>query len=110
MKGAAAAGVDAQAHILEHGYVVLEGLIGADEVARLRASLDVLMARERTEPFDPGAAPAYAGEDEHVASLAQSRCKSAMTSRGRSASTRSAAASATSRRSTTTTTRSASST
>ena len=70
MEGAAAAGVDAQAHLLEHGYVVLDGLIGADEVARLRASLDVLMARERTEPFDPGDGPAYAGEDEHVASLA----------------------------------------
>ena len=70
MEGAVAAGVDAQAHILEHGYVVLDGLIGADEVARLRASLDVLMARERTEPFDPGDGPAYAGEDEHVASLA----------------------------------------
>ncbi len=59
MDGAAAAGADAHAKLLEHGYVVLEGLISADEVARLRASLEAPMARERAEPFDPGDGPAY---------------------------------------------------
>ena len=43
----------AQAHLLEHGYVVLDGLITATEAAQLRASLDALMAHERTAPFDP---------------------------------------------------------
>ncbi len=71
MEGAAAAGADAHAKLLERGYVVLEGLISADEVARLRASLEALMARERAEPFDPGDGPAYVGEDEDVASVAR---------------------------------------
>ncbi len=71
MDGAAAAGADAHAKLLERGYVVLEGLISADEVARLWASLEALMARERAEPFDPGDGPAYVGEDEHVESMAR---------------------------------------
>ena len=61
----------AEAHLLEHGYVVLEGLLSAAEVARLRASLEALMEQERAVPFEPGDAQAYAGEDEHVAYVAR---------------------------------------
>ena len=68
---ATAVATGAQAKLLEHGYVVLEGLVSADEVARLRASLEELMARERAAPFQPEGGPAYAGEDEHATRFAQ---------------------------------------
>ena len=71
MDGTATVATGAQVHLLEHGYVVLEGLISADEVARLRVCLEGLMARERAEPFEPAEAPAYAGEDEHATRYAQ---------------------------------------
>ena len=70
MDGLVTDAAGAQAHLLEHGYVVLEGLISADETARLRASLEALMTRERAEPFEPGDGPAFAGEDEHVEGIA----------------------------------------
>ena len=71
MDATAAVATDAQEHLLEHGYVVLEGLISADEVTRLRDGLEGLMARERAEPFEPGDGPAYAEEEEHATRYAQ---------------------------------------
>ena len=68
---ATAVAAGAQAKLLEHGYVVLGGLVSADEVTRLRASLEELMARERAEPFQPDDGPAYTGEDEHITRFAQ---------------------------------------
>ena len=68
---ATAVATGAQAKLLEHGYVVLEGLVSADEVTRLRASLEELMARERAEPFQPDDGPAYTGEDEPITRFAQ---------------------------------------
>ena len=66
-----AVATSAQADLLEHGYVVLEGLISADELTRLQACLEGLMARERAEPFEPGDGPAYAEEEEHATRYAQ---------------------------------------
>ena len=71
MDSTAAVATGAQANLLEHGYVVLEELIGADEATRLRVRLEELMARERAEPFEPADGPAYAGEDEHATRFAQ---------------------------------------
>lgn len=71
MDATVVAAAAAEALLLEHGCVVLEGLIGADEVERLGARLEELMARERAEPFDPGDGPGFAGEDDHVAGVAR---------------------------------------
>ncbi len=70
MDTTAAVATRAQENLLEHGYVVLEGLISADELTRLRVALGGLMARERAEPFEPGDGPAYA-EEEHATRYAQ---------------------------------------
>ncbi len=71
MDTTAAIATGAQAKLLEHGYVVLEELISADQATRLRVGLEALMARERAEPFEPGDGPAYAGEHEHATRYAQ---------------------------------------
>ena len=71
MDSTVAVAAGARADLLEHGYVVLEGLISADELTRLRVCLEGLMARERAEPFEPGDGPAYTGEDEQATRFAQ---------------------------------------
>lgn len=49
---------DAIKNLLNHGYIVLKGLLSAEQFAGLSANVDQLLASEREQPFDPGDGPA----------------------------------------------------
>ena len=50
-------------YLLEHGYLVVEDLLGKDELAKLSDDVDALFAQEREEPFDPGDGPKAPDDD-----------------------------------------------
>ena len=54
----------ALAHLTEHGYAVIEGVLSEDELRHYRNLVDNLFERERQEPFDPGDGPSLPGDDE----------------------------------------------
>ena len=41
-------------YLLEHGYLVIEGLMGKEERAEISDEVDEIMAREREDPYDAG--------------------------------------------------------
>ena len=41
-------------YLNEHGYVVIEGLLGQTELEQVRGEIEDIYAREREAPFDPG--------------------------------------------------------
>ena len=50
-------------YLLQHGYLVVEDLLGKEELMKLSADVDELLARERNEPFDPGDGPRADDDD-----------------------------------------------
>ena len=54
----------ALAHLTEHGYAVIEGVLSEDELWHYRNLVDNLFERERQEPFDPGDGPSLPRDDE----------------------------------------------
>ena len=47
----------AVAHLLEDGYLIVQGLIGASELTSVIADIEAIFDAERESPFDPGDGP-----------------------------------------------------
>tara|TARA_Y100000588_G_scaffold125943_1_gene137999 strand:+ start:418 stop:621 length:204 start_codon:yes stop_codon:yes gene_type:complete len=44
---------DATQYLLKNGYLVVENLLGKDELAQLSRDIDKIFIDEREDPFDP---------------------------------------------------------
>jgi hypothetical protein len=51
-------------HLMEQGYVVIEGMLSGGELVQISDSVNELFKLEREKPYDPGDAPSFAKEDE----------------------------------------------
>ena len=54
----------ALAHLLQEGYVVLEGVLGSDELVNTRQEIQHVFDAERKKPPDPGDAQSFDDEEE----------------------------------------------
>jgi hypothetical protein len=52
-------------HLIDRGYVILEGILATSELDEIRNAVDELCALERHVPYDPGDGPP-APEDESI--------------------------------------------
>ena len=54
---------DATQYLLKNGYLVVENLLGKDELAQFSSDIDKIFIDEREDPFDPGDGPSHADDD-----------------------------------------------
>ena len=59
-------------YLLEHGYLVVEDLLGRDELAEISAKVDEIFSREREAPYDPGDGPSGPDDEAMEAYMADS--------------------------------------
>lgn len=62
----------AAAHLAEHGYAIVEGVLSRRQLEDLRNALDELWAQERAAPFEPDDGPASA-EDAAIQAASERR-------------------------------------
>ena len=51
-------------HLLNEGYVVIEGMLPEEELNQISDTVNELFKLERDDPYDPGDAPSFSNEDE----------------------------------------------